>query len=258
MSDLLTTKQVQKLLQVDRTTVYRMRKDGRLSAVKLGHQWRFPAQQIRDFLDGSPLSLEGETPQTTSDNLPIYCFQSIQDIFTDITEIGAMTTSLDGEPLTEPSTVCQFCQMMLDSKTGRQACMASWRKMVEGPQREGGFAVCHAGLHYMQAPIKNNDITNSLLIVGQFYSHAPDEAEEAARIRELAQKHGIDEAALINAARDILVLDGRHRAKISVWLHKMTAVFEHISCERIGFMNRLRQIANMSDLTNEPIRPAAQ
>ena len=77
MSDLLTTKQVQKLLQVDRTTVYRMRKDGRLSAVKLGHQWRFPAQQIRDFLDGSPLSLEGETPQTTSDNLPIYCFQSL-------------------------------------------------------------------------------------------------------------------------------------------------------------------------------------
>ncbi|MCB9420816.1 MAG: PocR ligand-binding domain-containing protein [Ardenticatenaceae bacterium] len=258
MSDLLTTKQVQTLLQVDRTTIYRMRKDGRLSAVKLGHQWRFPSQQIRDLLDGRPLSLEEETPQAEPENLPIYCFQSIQDIFTDITEIGAMMTNLDGEPLTEPSTVCKFCRMMLDSKTGHQACQASWRKMVASPQKEGSFAVCHAGLHYLQAPIDTKDPTNSLLIVGQFYSHAPDKAEEAARIRQLARKHNLDEAALANAAHDVLVLDGRCRAKIGGWLRKMTAVFEHISCERLGFVNRLRQIANMSDLANEPIRPLTQ
>ncbi|MCA9947998.1 MAG: helix-turn-helix domain-containing protein, partial [Anaerolineales bacterium] len=38
MEDLLTTRQVQELLQVDRTTVYRMRKDGRLTGVKVGQQ----------------------------------------------------------------------------------------------------------------------------------------------------------------------------------------------------------------------------
>ncbi|MGB9754636.1 helix-turn-helix domain-containing protein [Roseiflexus castenholzii] len=41
MNDLLTTREVQDLLKLDRTTVYRMLKEGRLTGVKVGQQWRF-------------------------------------------------------------------------------------------------------------------------------------------------------------------------------------------------------------------------
>ena len=258
MSDLLTTKQVQTLLQVDRTTIYRMLRDGRLSGVKLGHQWRFPAQQIQNLLEGSPLSLQEETGQVASESLPIFCFQSIQDIFTDITDIGAVTTKPDGTPLTQMTSMCQFCQMLLNSESGHRACQTSRRELVAYQQKRRPFAVCHAGLQYMQTPIKTNDAVDAMLIVGPFYTQRPDTAEEAARIQKLAREHNLNAAALAEAARDIPVLDGRQKAKIGDWLHKMAAVFEHISCERIGFTNRLQQIANMSDLANEPIRPVAQ
>ncbi len=50
MTDLLTTKELQAILHVDRTTIYRMAESGRLPAVKVGDQWRFPRQQIDGWL----------------------------------------------------------------------------------------------------------------------------------------------------------------------------------------------------------------
>ena len=49
-SDLLTAKQVQNTLHVDATTIYRMAADGRLPAVKVGRQWRFPAEGVQALL----------------------------------------------------------------------------------------------------------------------------------------------------------------------------------------------------------------
>ena len=46
MDNLLTTRQVQDRLKVDRITIYRMLQDGRLRGVKIGQQWRFPEKEI--------------------------------------------------------------------------------------------------------------------------------------------------------------------------------------------------------------------
>ncbi len=46
----LSTQQVQDLLDVDASTIYRMAADGRLPAVRIGRQWRFPADQIEAML----------------------------------------------------------------------------------------------------------------------------------------------------------------------------------------------------------------
>ncbi len=43
MTEMLTAKDVQELLQVDRSTVYRMAETGKLPCIKVGKQWRFPA-----------------------------------------------------------------------------------------------------------------------------------------------------------------------------------------------------------------------
>jgi excisionase family DNA binding protein len=47
---MLTAQQVQDLLDVDASTVYRMAGDGRLPAVRIGRQWRFPAEAIEQLL----------------------------------------------------------------------------------------------------------------------------------------------------------------------------------------------------------------
>ena len=46
-----------RLLGVDRSTVYRMAEDGRLPAVKVGRQWRFPADRIEAVLRVAPAPL---------------------------------------------------------------------------------------------------------------------------------------------------------------------------------------------------------
>jgi excisionase family DNA binding protein len=50
MTDLLTTRQVQEILKVDRITIYRMLQDGRLKGVKIGQQWRFARREVERLL----------------------------------------------------------------------------------------------------------------------------------------------------------------------------------------------------------------
>jgi len=46
MTEMLTAKEMQDLLQVDRSTIYRMAEAGQLPAVKVGKQWRFPSHLV--------------------------------------------------------------------------------------------------------------------------------------------------------------------------------------------------------------------
>ena len=62
MAEMLTAKEVQDLLQVDRSTIYRMAEAGRLPAIKVGKQWRFPADQINNWFQNQMGSTAMGTP----------------------------------------------------------------------------------------------------------------------------------------------------------------------------------------------------
>lgn len=57
----LSTQQVQDLLDVDASTIYRMAADGRLPAVRIGRQWRFPADQIEAMLQPGGAGVPADT-----------------------------------------------------------------------------------------------------------------------------------------------------------------------------------------------------
>ncbi|MCU0263881.1 MAG: helix-turn-helix domain-containing protein, partial [Candidatus Nanopelagicales bacterium] len=61
---LLTALEVQELLHIDRSTVYRMAEDGRLPAIRVGRSWRFPADRIEALLDAG--HTEVPTPRTAA------------------------------------------------------------------------------------------------------------------------------------------------------------------------------------------------
>lgn len=50
--DILNVEEVADLLRVTTQTVYNMLKDGRISATKVGREWRFPRQEIQAILQG--------------------------------------------------------------------------------------------------------------------------------------------------------------------------------------------------------------
>src|SRR5437868_3489636 len=113
MSELLTVKEVRDLLKIDRITVYRMLKDVRLTGTKIGHQWRFPQQEIDSLLSGGPSSHKEMGPVATQQALPIHCLQMIQNVFAEIAGVAAITIGPEGEPLTEFSNPCTFCKLIL-------------------------------------------------------------------------------------------------------------------------------------------------
>ena len=58
MTTYLTAKDLQDLIRVDKSTIYRMAEDGRLPAVKVGRQWRFPEREVPDPYYGGPAGFE--------------------------------------------------------------------------------------------------------------------------------------------------------------------------------------------------------
>lgn len=250
LNELLTAKQVQDLLKVDRTTVYRMINDGRLKGIKIGNQWRFPEKDVRILLSGS---VKEGRPLTDSikKELPLHCMHAIQDVFADIAGIGSVTTAADGEPLTEISNSCQFCQLILNSEKGRQGCIKSWRRLAEQKESEPKFVTCHAGLQYAQARIEINGQLAAMLIAGQFYSQKPDAAEEQARLEKLSRQYGIDKEALCQAAQKLVVLDRQKQDKIGHWLERVAHTFEELTMERGELIKRLRDISAISGIVSE-------
>ncbi len=246
MDELLTTKQVQDLLQVDRTTIYRMLNDGRLVGVKIGQQWRFSRQEVESMLSGNHAVAEKSLPPLQV--LPIHCIQAIQDVFSEVAEIGSVTTSAQGEPLTHVSNMGSFCQLIQNSPSGRSACMKSWQNLAEKPGKNPTFFTCHAGLQYACAQIEIEGKKTAVLIAGQFYAHPPELGEEADRIQHLAGEHQINAGALSTAARKIPLLDARNRNQIGAWLERVAHTFEDIGHERSALLGRLRKIAAMSTL----------
>ena len=248
MDELLTTRQVQDLLQVDRITIYRMLKDGRLNGVKVGGQWRFPRAGIDDFIYGTP---KDETPRPPTEILPLHCLQVIQDVFADIIRVGSITTAPDGQPITEISNSCSFCNLILSSPSGREGCVASWRRLAQTSDGAPSFTRCHAGLQYARGTIEIEGQLIAILVAGQFYLGEVDQEEQNTRIEDLASSYQLDPEALKAAAGDIRRLGLHTQDQIGEWLVKVAHTFEDIGRERADLITRLNQIAAMSTL--EPV-----
>ena len=247
---LLTAKQVQELLHVDRTTIYRMLKEGRLTGIKVGQRWRFSEQEVDDLLSGA-IRLGDENQAVSVDALPLHCMQPVQDVFAEIAEVGSVTAGVDGRPLTRVSNSCDFCKLIMGSEDGRQACIESWRMLTRQTNQAPEFISCHAGLQYARARIEVGGELIAILVAGQFYVNNPEPEEQEERLQELAKKYHIDLELLTRAARQISVLDARKIPQISGWLGRVAHTFEQISSERASLKNRLEQISAISSFNLE-------
>jgi len=251
MNELLTTKQVQDQLQVDRTTVYRMLKDGRLQGVKVGQQWRFPRPEVESLLSGTPAPSQEEGPQLSLEILPVHCLQSIQDVSAEAVEVGAIITDTEGQPITEISNSCEFCNLILSTDSGRQACIESWRKLAEQHEKMPQFSTCHAGFQYARARIEAHGVSPAMFVAGQFFTAPVEPDVRQAQIKQLAKKHGLDAAELTAVDQLQKILDEETQTKISHWLQKLADTFTLISLERADMLDRLQRIASISAIVAE-------
>lgn len=251
MTELLTSKQLLEILQLDRTTLYRMLSEGRLPGFKVGGQWRFSRQEIDAWLNERGPDV---TPpaQTSAEVLPIEYIQPIQDIFAEALDVGAVIVGLDGEPITQVSHCSPFCQLLLSSPRGRQRCEASWRKLAGQVDRRPRLHTCHAGLMYARGRIEVADEFVAMSFMGQFVTAHPDdqasEWDRQAIIADLAGDCGLDAQALSAAARQVYVVSPDDTPRLNRLLQRLTDTMSEIGSQRLALLNRLRSIANLTEL----------
>lgn len=247
MDELITTKQVQELLQVDRITVYRMLKDGRLNGVKVGKQWRFHQNEIEHLISSGTHTKVLSTPEyTPNEVLPAHCIQAIQDVFAEMNGIGVVTTDIEGTPVTEISNLCRFCQLVQSSPAGQQACYDSWQELALIPGNQAEYMECHAGLMCARAPIELHGELTAIVVAGQFVSDDLQDEELISLVNETAQNCEVDRSELQDAAGSIYRLDAARQSQVGRWLIRVAETFQVIAHERADLLGRLKNIAAMS------------
>jgi excisionase family DNA binding protein len=128
MTALLTTRDLQDLIKVDKSTIYRMAEDGRLPALKVGRQWRFPASEIDAWLAGGALTAAAPPGAGRPEGL-----QDLADLLGQ--SLGAMVvvTDFGGRPLTSVANPCGLFTAVSGTRSGMHHCISAWRRYGEEP-----------------------------------------------------------------------------------------------------------------------------
>ena len=252
VEDLLTTRQLQELLQVDRITIYRMLNDGRLRGFKVGGQWRFSRQEIEAWLQEQRADLGVvEEPAPTGNAEPpsavlsLSCVQAIQDVCAEALEIGFITINLDGTPFTDMSNSCDFCNLILSSEEGQRHCVAAWKAVGSGTIQS-----CHAGLLCVSAPIKVGGQAVAITAGCQFMTQPSVEVQQAWRsnLPTLAVELDLSESELWAAADSVRLVPEGSLSRVSRLLGRVVDTFSKIGQERLSLLSRLQYIAEMSKI----------
>jgi excisionase family DNA binding protein len=161
----LTARQVQNLLHVDRSTVYRMAEDGRLPAIKVGRQWRFPADQITALLEsvGLPATQSAEAAEAATD---AQSAEAVLAVAGDLLGVMMVVTDMDGRPLTPVANPCDWFADRADDPEVISACSAEWQSMADDPDFAPRFRTGVLGFQCARAFIRSGTSLVGMVLAG--------------------------------------------------------------------------------------------
>jgi excisionase family DNA binding protein len=252
MADLLTTKQLQEILHVDRTTIYRMAESGRLPAVKVGSQWRFRREQIEAWLQQQPSATAPGAEHAITGNgdswqlFPLECVQLIQDSFADALGVMILATDLHGQAITHTSNPCGLYSVAESSPVGRQRCLQTWVHLANDPALAPRFQASPLGLLCARGLIRVGNEIKAMLIVGGIAPQAWPPPEE--QIDQVALDLAVTPEQVRAQIDAVHHLDADAQARVLPFVQRIADIFSHIASERAQLAGRLQRIAEISRL----------
>jgi excisionase family DNA binding protein len=256
MSEMLTAKEMQDLLQVDRSTIYRMAESGKLPAIKVGKQWRFPSEQVDNWFHGqvakpaaSPsANVESRTNGALelAELLPIDCVQLIQDSFADLLGIMVVVTDMEGNPITSPSHACGLFEAISQEPFAVQKCIQSWREMATTIDLEPRFTRSHLGLLCARALIRDGVELKGMVVGGCVAPNAwpPTKAE----LLSMAENLDVEPELIEPHLSSVYFWSREDREMVLFHLQRMANIVAHIVNERKALVGRLEAIADLTTI----------
>ena len=194
-TDLLTAQQVHELLHVDKSTIYRMAGDGRLPAVKVGKQWRFPSDEIAKLVGA-----ETESPAPTGDAPEIdpEMAESIVDVMAERLGVMMVVTDLDGRPVTGIANPSEWMQQNQGDPDVLRLCVDEWRELgadvdLSPRLRKGGL-----GFECARVFIRHEHSLVGMVLAGGI-SPAGDPHPEFHHLDDVARRRLLDTLPMVAA-----------------------------------------------------------
>lgn len=160
---LLTARQVQDILRVDRSTVYRMAENGRLPAIRVGKQWRFPADRIAEIVAAIPQQ-QGSSPTDT--RLDRARAEAVIGISADLLGVMMVVTDMDGQPVTTIANPCGWFEAHGRDPEVMAACTAEWRALADDHRFEPQFSQGPNGFECARAFIRSDRELIGMVLAG--------------------------------------------------------------------------------------------
>jgi excisionase family DNA binding protein len=154
----LTARDVQDLIRVDRSMIYRMAESGRLPAIKVGRQWRFPADAIEQWLAG-----DNDRP---SRGLPRASMQAVADLFAELYGVMVIVTDIEGNPITTVSNACGYFAAIAGEAEALDRCIAEWKALGNQYDFEPRLRPSHLGFLCTRAFIRVENELAGMVIAG--------------------------------------------------------------------------------------------
>jgi excisionase family DNA binding protein len=255
MAVLLTTKDLQELINVDKSTIYRMAEDGRLPAIKVGRQWRFPSDQITEMLGGvvdppSDVSTaaSGSLERNLTTLLPSEAAQAIADLAADIFDVMAVVTDIDGNALTEVANPCGYFAAVQSQPQAIDQCIEGWRRLAAEVDLEPRFVPTHLGFLCARSFIRVGRELVGMLIVGGI---APEEwPPDDATARRIAGELGVPVSVIADHVEETYYLDENHRRWVLGLLPRLSDLISRLAAARSELLSKLDTIALLAGETN--------
>ncbi|MCH5193986.1 MAG: PocR ligand-binding domain-containing protein [Oscillospiraceae bacterium] len=163
-----------------------------------------------------------------TDLIDINTLQMIQDAFSDLTGMAALTTDKNGIAVTDGSNFTDLCMKYTrQSELGKRRCENCDRKGAELALASGKFCsyYCHAGLVDYAAPIMANGEMVGSFIGGQVLTEPPD----LKKFERIAAELGVDPEKYVEAVQKIRIIDKELVDKASHFLYVIAVVLSNIA-----------------------------
>lgn len=250
-SGLLTTRDMQDLLQIDRSTIYRMAESGEIPALKVGKQWRFQAAEVEKWLNASLASSQSTVPSLPLDSdrdfaslIPLECLQLIQDAFAEVMGAQLIITRMDGTPITHVSNPCPLFELLAEHDQTHTICREKWQELGQAPNLEPEFIPSLGGLLCARAFVRIGNQLKAMVII---FGVAPEKwtpgREVTEQISELVE---IPANELENTLNTVFILSTEQKEKVLVTIRRIAEILSHVGSERSSLLDRLDSIAALS------------
>ncbi|HEX7556202.1 MAG TPA: PocR ligand-binding domain-containing protein, partial [Leptolinea sp.] len=181
-------------------------------------------------------------------NLPIHCLQTIQDLFSVVSQFSAVLISPQGELITEISNPCRFCQLFCDNLSSSAACHASQMDFAQQAKSGAQRFTCHAGLNYVGTYVLLGKEPIGLFLVGGYMLDSNKQEKTEVLLNQYAAKYTIPTQQLKTAFDQVTILPADLEDKLETWATVTAKAFQSILQERSGFALRLKKIADLTQI----------